>query len=190
MKSPLHSALRLSCFAAAVLCAVTLVHLAAQERIQVRRTEALLAQFRALAPQLNLDHNLLMHKQSLQINGQNADLYLGQDGTRFFRITTNKGYNGDIALLVGIAPDRKTLLGVRVLNHKETPGLGDKIEARISPWILNFQGKSLENTRFAVKKDGGDFDSFTGATITPRAVVNQVGALLKANALLDDTPAD
>ena len=69
---------------------------------------------------------------------------------------------------------------MRVLAHKETPGLGDKIEARIDPWILQFAGKSLANTRLAVKKDGGDIDSFTGATITPRAVTNQVAEVLRA----------
>ncbi|WP_298644954.1 RnfABCDGE type electron transport complex subunit G, partial [uncultured Cardiobacterium sp.] len=96
------------------------------------------------------------------------------------RTHTDKGYNGNITLLIGIAPDHKTLLGVRVLEHKETPGLGDKIDTRISPWIHSFAGKSLDDTRFAVKKDGGDIDSFTGATITPRAIANQVDTTLRA----------
>ena len=77
---------------------------------------------------------------------------------------------------MGIEPNGK-VLGVRVLQHAETPGLGDKIETRISDWILSFAGKlfSLENeSSWAVKKDGGQFDQFTGATITPRAVVNNV----------------
>jgi electron transport complex protein RnfG len=66
------------------------------------------------------------------------------------------------------------LAGVRVLAHKETPGLGDGIDEKRSPWILAFAGKSLENPwpdAWKVKKDGGVFDQFTGATITPRAVV-------------------
>ncbi len=86
------------------------------------------------------------------------------------------GYNGLIRLLVGIQPDG-TLLGVRVTAHTETPGLGDLIEAKRSPWILAFAGKSLDNpgqVGWAVKKDGGEFDQFTGATITPRAVVRGV----------------
>ena len=77
---------------------------------------------------------------------------------------------------MGIEPNG-TVLGVRTLQHAETPGLGDKIETRISDWILSFAGKlfSLENeSSWAVKKDGGQFDQFTGATITPRAVVNNV----------------
>jgi electron transport complex protein RnfG len=86
------------------------------------------------------------------------------------------GYSGDIRLLIGINADG-TLSGVRVLSHSETPGLGDKMELSKSDWILGFTGKSLQNPnpdRWKVKKDGGAFDQFTGATITPRAVVNQV----------------
>jgi H+/Na+-translocating ferredoxin:NAD+ oxidoreductase subunit G len=89
------------------------------------------------------------------------------------------GYNGKIKLLVGI-DFNGSLTGVRVIQHKETPGLGDKIDLKKADWILNFNGLSLSNpdeSRWKVKKDGGDFDQFTGATITPRAVV---GAVKKA----------
>ncbi|MCY4471258.1 MAG: electron transport complex subunit RsxG [Kistimonas sp.] len=86
------------------------------------------------------------------------------------------GYSGQIRLLVAI--DRQgTLTGVRATAHRETPGLGDGIETRVSGWIRIFSGKSLNNpTRagWAVTKDGGQFDQFTGATITPRAVVTAV----------------
>lgn len=84
------------------------------------------------------------------------------------------GYSGDIKLLVGIYYDG-ALAGVRTVSHKETPGLGDPIEVGRSNWILNFNGRSLQNPQaeqWRVKPDGGVFDSFTGATITPRAVVN------------------
>ncbi len=86
------------------------------------------------------------------------------------------GYGGAIKLLVGIRYDG-TLAGVRVISHKETPGLGDAIEAERSDWILGFAGRSLRNPeekRWKVKKDGGVFDQFSGATITPRAVVQAV----------------
>ena len=79
-------------------------------------------------------------------------------------------------MLVGMLLDG-TVTGVRVLDHKETPGLGDKIDLRISDWILSFTGKIVSEATlnlWEVKKDGGQFDQFTGATITPRAVVNQV----------------
>ncbi len=90
--------------------------------------------------------------------------------------TAPDGYSGSIKLLVGIYLDG-TLAGVRVSSHRETPGLGDAIEAQRSDWILDFNGKSLQNLskkEWAVKRDRGQFDQFTGATITPRAVVNAV----------------
>ncbi|MCP5159842.1 MAG: electron transport complex subunit RsxG [Gammaproteobacteria bacterium] len=91
------------------------------------------------------------------------------------------GYGGPIQLLIGVYADG-TLAGVRVLTHKETPGLGDGIEERRSPWILAFAGKSLTHPALAqwkVKRDGGAFDQFTGATITPRAVVKAVHKFLE-----------
>lgn len=83
------------------------------------------------------------------------------------------GYAGPIKLIVGIRIDG-SLGGVRVMAHKETPGLGDKLEEKRSDWILGFSGKSLTDPdpeRWKVKRDGGDFDQFTGATITPRSIV-------------------
>lgn len=91
-------------------------------------------------------------------------------------VTAPDGYNGAIRLLVGINADG-TLAGVRVVNHRETPGLGDGIEAARSDWIRGFDGRSLDDPKeslWAVKRDGGHFDQFTGATITPRAVVKAV----------------
>ncbi|MBJ6138199.1 electron transport complex subunit RsxG [Marinobacter litoralis] len=90
--------------------------------------------------------------------------------------TAPDGYSGDIRLLVGINMDGE-IMGVRVTNHRETPGLGDRIETRKSDWIYNFDGRSLSNPRprlWNVKKNGGVFDQFTGATITPRAIVKAV----------------
>lgn len=95
--------------------------------------------------------------------------------------TAPDGYSGNIHMLVGIAVDG-SLMGVRVVDHKETPGLGDKVDTKKSDWILGFAGKSLANPekdKWAVKKDGGDFDAFTGATITPRAVVKTIKAALE-----------
>ena len=102
-----------------------------------------------------------------------------------YETTAPDGYSGDIRLLVGLDP-KGEVLGVRVIEHHETPGLGDKIELRISNWILNFTHQSInENnlSEWAVKKDGGKFDQFSGATITPRAVVNQTkcSALIMLN---------
>ncbi|MDH3000124.1 electron transport complex subunit RsxG [Chelonobacter oris] len=92
------------------------------------------------------------------------------------KAVTNQGYSGRIEVLIGISVDGE-ILGVRVLQHNETPGLGDKIETAKSDWIYAFNRQQfrLENeSQWAVKKDGGKFDQFAGATITPRAVVNAV----------------
>lgn len=94
-------------------------------------------------------------------------------------VTAADGYSGAIDLIVGINSDG-SIAGVRALAHKETPGLGDKVDLKKSDWILGFDGKSLTNPSldgWGVKKDKGEFDQFTGATITPRAVV---GATLRA----------
>lgn len=102
--------------------------------------------------------------------------------TAIFEITSLSGYSGAINMLVGInATQPLSISGVRVLEHTETPGLGDKVETAKSDWILSFSDKSLQNpplSKWAVKKDGGDFDQFTGATITPRAIVNAVRSTL------------
>ncbi|MGM0553792.1 MAG: electron transport complex subunit RsxG [Pseudomonadota bacterium] len=107
------------------------------------------------------------------------------------------GYSGDIHLLIGIRRDGN-LLGVRVSSHRETPGLGDAIDAERSDWIHSFAGRSLGNPpadQWAVRKDGGVFDQFTGATITPRAVVRAVRRALEyfdqhRDELLEARPAE
>ena len=87
-------------------------------------------------------------------------------------VTAPDGYSGAIDMIVGINSDG-SIAGVRVLTHKETPGLGDKVDLNKSDWILSFDGTSLSSPlpgQWKVKKDKGYFDQFTGATITPRAV--------------------
>lgn len=96
-------------------------------------------------------------------------------------VTARDGYTGDIDLIVGINSDG-TVAGVRVLSHRETPGLGDKVDYKKSQWVDGFIGKSLLNplaAQWAVKRDGGEFDQFTGATITPRAVTKAVKQALE-----------
>lgn len=91
------------------------------------------------------------------------------------------GYSGDIRILVGITSNGD-IAGVRTLSHNETPGLGDKVDLKKSDWILSFTGTSLtqpSEAQWQVKKDGGVFDSFTGATITPRAVTHAVKRALQ-----------
>ncbi len=100
----------------------------------------------------------------------------GEPVAVIFPVTAANGYSGPIKMIVGIDTSGK-VKGVRVVGHRETPGLGDKIEIKKSDWILSFNGKSLvshTDEQWKVKKDGGDFDQLTGATITPRAVVSGV----------------
>ncbi len=97
---------------------------------------------------------------------------------------TYDGYNGHIAFWVAI--DRQgEIIGVRTFAHQETPGLGDKIERQVSPWIDLFKGLSLANTEaadWALTQEGGQFDSITGATITSRASIRAVRAALLEDA--------
>ncbi len=105
----------------------------------------------------------------------------GQPSAAVFRLFAPDGYNGRIHLLIGILASGE-ISGVRVLDHSETPGLGDWIELERSDWILSFNGRSLTNPEkegWAVKRDGGEFEQFTGATITPRAVVRAVRRTLE-----------
>jgi electron transport complex protein RnfG len=126
------------------------------------------------------DNDLLRDTLTLKVaQGAPVTVYRARKGGRveglIFQVT-GKGYAGPIAIVMGVDRDGR-LLGMRVTKHTETPGLGDKIDSAKSDWALAFKGKSLDEPaaqRWAVKKDGGDFDQFTGATITPRAVVRAV----------------
>lgn len=88
-----------------------------------------------------------------------------------FKVVAPDGYKGDIDIMMGVGPDKK-ITGIEILGHLETPGLGDKIVEK--SWKDEFRGKSLETSKISVKKDGGEIDQFTGATISPRAVANAV----------------
>lgn len=100
----------------------------------------------------------------------------GEAVAAIFNSIAPGGYNGKIHLLIGVYRDG-SLAGVRAVKHQETPGLGDVIELQKSDWVLGFDGKGLDNPsreQWAVMRDGGVFEQFTGATITPRAIVGAV----------------
>lgn len=93
-----------------------------------------------------------------------------------FVVSARDGYAGPIRLLIGIALDGE-VTGIRVLEHRETPGLGDRIDTSKSDWVLQFDGHSLRNpepAKWAIKGDGGQFDQLTGASVTPRAVIRAI----------------
>lgn len=128
------------------------------------------------------DNNLVQDTISIEPNPllgnkKNIDIYRAKKNNQVIAVIIEAvaadGYSGEIKTLVGIDQEDK-ILGVRVISHKETPGLGDYIEIDKSQWIKNFDLKSLDKTsekQWAVKKDSGDFDYVSGATITPRAVI-------------------
>ena len=128
------------------------------------------------------DNNLVKDTISIEPspmlgNKKNIDVYRAKKKNQVIAVIIESvapdGYSGEIKTLVGIDKEDK-ILGVRVIAHKETPGLGDYIEIDKSQWIKNFDLKSLDKVsekQWAVKKDGGDFDYVSGATITPRAVI-------------------
>mgnify|MGYP006193031093 CR=1 FL=1 len=179
------NALALGAAAAVCVAILSLVNQQTAPRINEQRLAAKLAILSEVLPGVEAGQALL--QDCLQVTdeallGKNTAQTLyrwRQDGelsAYIIETTAPDGYSGNIDLIVALTPDG-TVLGSRVLEHKETPGLGDKIEARRSPWIFSFSGKAVTDDnagRWAVRKDGGDFDQFTGATITPRAVINAV----------------
>ena len=150
------------------------------ERIADNQRAALLNQLNAITPAHDNDmlQNVLVVQAPDQLGSAQTKVYRAWQGEQpvaaVFSPVIAQGYSGAITLLIAVKTDG-TLGGVRVLNHRETPGLGDKIEHERDPWIDGFTGKQLgDPERWGVKRDGGEFDQFTGATITPRAVVAAV----------------
>jgi len=150
-----------------------------EQPIADRQREDLTKQMDQVLPKSTYDNQPLDQKYQETIDGQNYTFYrarLQEKVSAIILFTKTSGYSGEIAMLVAIKANGE-LGGVRVLSHTETPGLGDKIEVAKDDWVLGFSGLSLNNpdsNGWAVKKDGGQFDAFTGATITPRAVVKGV----------------
>jgi electron transport complex protein RnfG len=192
----------------AMIAAALLVmgNIATRDAIEQRRAEDLLASLSQVIPGRIHDNNLLGNPLVLEdASGERITIYRalqGLDVTGVAFQVTGQGYAGAIELMLGLNASGE-ILGTRVLSHAETPGLGDKIEASRDDWILGFDGLSLGNPapeRWGVKKDGGGFDQFTGATITPRAVVQAVKEGLEffrinrdtllASAVIQETPED
>ena len=158
--------------------------LSTKHAIEARQREDLLATLSQVLPDRIHDNDLLKDRVFLmdEVPGGlgSTEVYLAKKGVTVtgvaFKMVALGGYSGPISLMVGLDAQGQ-VLGVRVISHAETPGLGDKIETAKSDWIESFQGRSLVNPkieRWRVKKDGGEFDQFAGATITPRAVVSGI----------------
>ena len=202
--------LRLGAFALGAALLLTLVSNGTAERIAEQQRLAELEALNAVLPPTAHDNDLLgdsflLSPTAMQFTDQGLlGLSIPRPAYRaslngvstgvILPLETAEGYSGTIVLLIGLNAQGE-ITGVRALDHNETPGLGDKIELRKSGWILTFDRRSLDNTDQAlwrVKKDGGEFDQFVGATITPRAVVGAVSRALEfyrlnQEALLDDS---
>jgi len=186
------SAIILAAFAILGSSLVGFSYESTHEKILENQRETLRRQINEVFPEAQHDNIVIDDVVSIK------DGELGDDEVKVYRATleqnptgliyspvTADGYSGDILLTIAINENNQ-VTGVRVLQHKETPGLGDKIETRRSGWIKSFDGTSLTSPRaekWAVKRDGGDFDQFTGATITPRAVVKAVKNTLQYHQL-------
>ncbi|HLA74361.1 MAG TPA: electron transport complex subunit RsxG [Gammaproteobacteria bacterium] len=185
-KHMLRTAIVLGLFAVVGTGVVALTFDKARVRIAENERIALLHKLSILIPPGQYNNDLLA--DSIVVNakaelGSNKPVTVyrarraGQPIAAVFTpVVAPDGYSGPIKLLIAVRYDG-SLAGVRVIAHRETPGLGDPIEENRSDWILNFTGRSLSNPlpgQWKVKRDGGQFDQFTGATITPRAVVKAV----------------
>lgn len=185
-KSASSNATLLGIFALATAIALGVTYALTRENIEAAQREV---EARALADVIqSVPHENEILEDSIAVPAEGLAILNIRDGlihvarengepvAFIFPTVAPDGYSGAIQMLVGIQVNGE-ISGVRVTGHAETPGLGDKIDLKKSSWITNFDGLSLEllpDSAWAVRKDGGEFDAFTGATITPRAVVTQV----------------
>lgn len=171
-------------FAVACTAAVGIVNELTKDRIALQAQQQLIKQLNQTIDENRHDNEMFRDCINAPAD-ENSNIALdviyrarmnNQPIAAAIKTTAPDGYNGNIELLIAINKDG-SVSGVRTLLHKETPGLGDKIELRKSDWITKFSGNKIldkNDNRWAVIKDGGMFDQFTGATITPRAVVKTV----------------
>ncbi len=174
----------LTLFAIACTATVGLVNELTKDRIYIQQQKQLLSTLNSIIEPARYNNELALDCINVQ-----SDLLGSEKQQTVYLARLNSvpvagaittiapdGYNGNIELIVAVNIDG-SINGVRTLLHQETPGLGDKIELVKSEWITSFSGKTLmgkNDSRWAVAKDGGMFDQFTGATITPRAVIKAV----------------
>lgn len=155
-----------------------------KERIAENERQALLSKLYKLVPAEAINNDIVTDTTTVsspdRLGAAETLIYLGRKDNQpvaaVFVTVAPEGYSGVIKMLVAVMADG-TLGGVRIVSHRETPGLGDKIEEEKSDWITQFAGKSLFNpmqANWKVKRDGGVFDQFTGATITPRTVIRAI----------------
>lgn len=172
----------LSAFAIICTACVAFVNFFTQSIILTQEQQALLKTVNQIIPKDSYDNNIFttcfkVRDDQLLGKKQYQEVFIAKKGKQpialILETSTFRGYAGEIKLAIGIYQNGQ-LAGVRVIHHNETPGLGDKIQINKSNWLLSFNNKYYHSShpeQWDVKKNGGDFDAFTGATITPRAVI-------------------
>ena len=164
---------------------IVVTHLLTKDKIAKEIELSLIRQLTQIVPSKNYDNDVYQDciiVKDLSLLGSNDDQKVyrmrnkGNDFALMITSVAPDGYSGKITIALTVSINGK-ILGANILTHQETPGLGDKIERSKSDWINQFNGlslKQLDKEKWQVRKDGGQFDSLTGATITPRAVIKAV----------------
>ncbi len=199
--TPIKSGISLLVFTVICIALVSMTHIQTKARITYNIEQTLIKQLNKLA--VNYDNDLLASKTTktlvLYNVSQVVDVYTAKQNGQIFaylvKHTYPQGYSGDIILLSALAVKDNQLtgqlLGTRVISHKETPGLGDGINETKSDWILQFDQQALINPTskpWQLKKQGGQFDALTGATISSNAVMLAIFELLMQRSLINTSP--
>ncbi len=180
-KQKLKSILPLTITSIFCFIVITIVHHFTKEKIEFNREQAALAVISEVLP-IKYDNNLFQDKLDIDVptylnNTNKLSIYRARLNKQPVAVSLmpvmTKGYNGNISLIIGISYEGK-LTGVKILKHNETEGFGNQAHQDKSDWLIGFNDQSLESSKknWAIKKDEGEFDQLSGATITSRSIIN------------------
>lgn len=184
-KSIIKTGLTLAVIAAVCTALVAATYSLTEDRIAANDKALLEQSLRPALGGLSFDGSLSESRIELQppheLPGNDAAIVYrvyadNRPAAALFAVTARDGFSGPIRILVGVEFDGK-VSGVRILQHRETPGLGDKIEPARSNWVFQFDDRSIGDpmeAQWAIETDGGDFDQLTGASVTPRAIIKAI----------------
>lgn len=181
-KDKLRTILPLMITSLVCVIAIIVVHQVTKDKIKDNKERAALAIINEVIP-VDYDNDLFTDKIEIDVpvtisNTGNVTVYRARQNNQPVAVSLipikTKGYNGNISLIIGIAYDG-TLTSVRILKHNETEGFGDQAHQDKTNWLQGFDGTTIETIpkdKWAIKKDGGEFDQLSGATITSRSIIN------------------
>lgn len=186
LKSSLKTAACLGVFTCISLSLISFVHISTIDYVKSAAKERLNNQIGNMIPGIDYDNKLIdectLYTDPVLTESKNYEVYTAKKDNKIvgivIRSITMEGYGGGIEILTGVDTNGE-IKRVEILSQHETPGLGDRVLRANGNWLDQFNGTSLSNKKFAVEKDGGDFTYTTGATVTPRAIVNAEKKLLK-----------